>query len=99
MSRLLHTVRTDHKTTTLNPQEEAYYMHMLKGDPLIGSYIRNQMMVNPNMRRDILGHPVCAKCEKFAFHHKEGVMCPSCGHWSPTKTHKIKEHIKGGHYK
>jgi rRNA maturation endonuclease Nob1 len=96
---LLSKVTFDKQTTTLDLKEEAYYMHMLQGDRLIGDYIRSQMRLNPHMRRDIFHQPVCAKCEKFAFHHKDGVMCPSCGHWSPTKTHKVIEHIRGGHYK
>lgn len=92
-------VRYNKDTTVMTPKEERYWYHFLKGDPIIGDFIKKQAMLNPQMRRDVLNQPICPKCEKFAFHHKEGVQCPTCGHWEPTKTHKVKEHIKGGHYK
>lgn len=95
---MLHKVKFDKKTVNLDPDEERYWMHALKGDPLIGPYIRNQMRHNPDLR-DIAAHPVCIRCEKFSFHHKGGVMCPSCGYFNPVKTHDIKAHIRGGHFK
>lgn len=99
MSQLLHKVRFDTKTTTFDPAEERYWLNALKGDPIIGQYIRNQMRNNPQYSKEIFDHPVCSRCEKLAFHHKGGVQCPSCNHWSPEKTHKIKTHIAGGYYR
>lgn len=92
-------VRYDKQTTHLDTKEERYWMHFLQGDPLIGAYIRSQMRHNPQFRRELYNQPVCSKCEKFAFHHKEGVMCPTCGHWTPSKTHKVMIHMKEGHYR
>ena len=95
----LGVVRYDTRTTKFDPREEAYWMHALKGDPLIGDYIKSQMRLNPMFNREIFDQPVCARCEKLAFHHKDGVMCPSCGHFSNTKTHKVKIHLAECHYK
>ena len=99
MSKLILTVKHYKRTLFMDPKEELYFMHFLKDDPTIGSYIRSQMRVNPTFRRDILKQNVCIKCEGFTFFHKGGVMCPSCGHWSPDKTVTVKDHIKTGGYK
>lgn len=99
---MIQAVRYDKKTTAFDPKEELYWLHFLskqKKDPIVGSYIANQLRANPQFRRDILQQPVCARCECFAFHHKNGIQCSSCGHWEPAKTNKVKDHIKGGMYK
>lgn len=95
----LNVVRFDTRTTKLDPQEERYWLHALQGDPIVGDYIRSQMRLNPTFNREIFNQPVCEKCERIAFHHKNGVMCATCGHWSTGKTHKIKIHLSEGHYK
>lgn len=95
----LSAVRYDKSSTVMTPQEELYWMHFLEGDPLVGDYVRSQMRLNPRFRNDLLNQPVCSKCEKFAFHHKNGVMCPSCGTFTSEKTHKVKIHIAEGHYR
>lgn len=96
---MLVKVRYDTSTTVMGVEQQRYWMHALQGDPLIGAYIRSQMRQNPQMRREIFNQPVCARCEKFAFHHKNGVQCPSCGHFEPTKTHTLKTHLKEGHFR
>lgn len=95
----LHKVRFDTNTTVFDPSEERYWLNALKGDPIIGQYIRNQIKNNPTYNREIFDHLICGRCEKIAFHHKNGVQCPSCGHWTPYKTPKIKDHIRSGGYK
>lgn len=93
-------VRYDKSTTTLSPDEEMYWLHFLKGDPIVGSYIRSQMRENPNIRRDLMNQPVCPKCERFCFYHKGGAQCPTCGTWTPeANTHKAKIHLAQGFYK
>lgn len=95
-------VRYDKSTTNLDQNEEKYWLHFLANDTRdtkVRDYIRSQLRLNPEYRREILNQPVCPKCERFAFHHKEGVMCTSCGHWSPNKTHKVKIHMAEGMYR
>jgi ribosomal protein L37E len=92
-------VRYDKNTTVMDQKEEKYWMHFLSKDPLIGGFIKSQMQANPMYYRDLLNQPVCERCEKFAFHHKDGVMCPSCGHWSTGKTNKVKIHMAEGHFR
>lgn len=99
-SHLINTVRYDKRTVNMDAQEQYYWMHFLQNDPLVGDYVRSQIRQNPTFRKDVLNQPVCGRCEKFAFFHKGGVMCPSCGSFTPLeRTHKVKEHIKGGHYR
>lgn len=95
-------VRYDKSTTQMNQDEEKYWLHFLSKDskdPMVRDYIRSQMRHNPQYRRELLNQPVCAACERFAFHHKNGVMCPACGHWTPYKTHKVKIHLAEGHFR
>lgn len=97
---MLAKVRYDKRTTNFDPEEERYWMHFLKGDPMIGDHIRSQMRQNPTFRRELFNQHICERCEKFTFFHKGGVMCPSCGHFSPEgKTHKVKIHLAGGHFR
>lgn len=95
-------VRYDKSTTKFNPDEEKYWMHFLSNDskdPIVRDYIRSQLRHSPQYRREVLNQPICGRCERFAFHHKQGVQCTHCGHWSPHKTNKVKIHLAGGHYK
>lgn len=97
---MLAKVRYDKSTTTMDEKEQSYWMHFLKGDPIIGDYIRSQMRQNPTLRRELFNQPVCPKCEKFCFYHKGGAQCPSCGTWTPEgKTHKVKIHLAEGYFK
>lgn len=99
-SHLINTVRYDKRTTNMDAREQYYWMHYLQNDPLVGDYIRSQIRQNPQLRKEVLNQPVCGRCEKFAFYHKDGVMCPSCGSFTlKSKTHKVREHVKGGYYK
>jgi tRNA(Ile2) C34 agmatinyltransferase TiaS len=93
-------IRYDKSTTVMDAKEQMYWMHFLKGDPIIGDYIRSQMRQNPTFRRELFDQPVCPRCEKFCFYHKGGAQCPSCGHWTPeNQTHKVKIHLAEGHYR
>jgi len=99
MSRFISTVRHDKRTTFMDPKEEAYWMHFLSRDPLVGDYIRSQMQVNPKLRREVMNQPVCERCEGFTFFHKGGAQCSACGHWSKDQTHTLKKHIREGYYR
>jgi len=82
----------------MTAQEERYWLHSLSGDPLIGSFLRTQgMFGDPRIRA--LNQPVCS-CERLAFWHENGILCPSCGKFTPKeKTHKLKTHLSEGWYK
>ncbi len=97
----LHKVKYDTRTTTFDPQEEKYWYHFLKGDPIIGHYIRGQARMNPTLSREIFNQHTCPHCEGFCFHDKnDTVRCMKCYKISPTSsTHTVKEHLRGGHYK
>lgn len=82
----------------MTAEEEQYMMHVLSGDPLLKDFLRGQAEFT-NPQRRLANLPVCARCERGAFYHKGGVQCASCGHWSPEKTHKLKIHVSGGHYR
>lgn len=87
-----------HLAGEMSAQEERYWIHALSGDPLIGNFLKQQgAFVDP--RKRAMNQPVCERCEKLAFWHKEGVQCPSCGHWAPVRMHKVKEHIRDGLFK
>lgn len=84
------------RSREMTPQEEKYMYHLLKSDPLIGSYIRSQLG-NQNALLDL---PVCPRCEKPSLYHQNGAICPTCGTFAlKEKTHKVREHIKQGHYR
>lgn len=82
----------------MSAQEERYWMHALSGDPLIGSYLRSQGMFN-NWQQIATNQPICIKCERMAFHHKDGIACPSCGYMGPAEKIKLKIHLSGGGYR
>lgn len=89
-------VKVNHNTHQMTSEEQRYWMHALEGDPLIGDFLRRQGV---DMRKKALNQPICERCEKLAFWHKSGVMCPSCGHEGPSKTHKLKIHLRDGYFK
>ncbi len=98
----LTAVRFDKRTQHFDPKEEKYWLHFLatdKRDSIVQDYVRSQLYHDTEYRKRILKQPVCSKCEGFAFHHRNGVMCPTCGHWTPYKTHSVKTHLKEGHYR
>ena len=82
----------------MTAQEERYWLHSLSGDPLIGSFLRTQGMFG-DWRQRALSQPVCGRCQKLAFHHENGTICPSCGHYSVGKGLKLKVHLRDGLYK
>lgn len=97
---MLHKVRYDKSTTTLDQQEEKYWLHFLSRDPLVGDYIRSQIRHNPQLRREILNQPVCPSCEGFLFYDKnDTAMCPKHGRVAIDKTHKVKVHLAEGYYR
>ncbi|KKO51147.1 hypothetical protein [Paenibacillus sp. DMB20] len=85
-------------TRYMTPQEERYMYHLLSGDPLIGSFIRNQMRHGAG---DPLANlPVCPKCERPSLYHDNGAICPTCGTFAvKEKTHRVKDHIRQGYYR
>ena len=100
MSKLMHTVRMDKKTTFMNQQEEKYWYHFLSSDPMVGDYIRSQLRHNPKLRREILNQPVCPKCEGFMFFHQNGAQCVACGTFVVEgREHTLKKHVREGHYR
>ncbi|MNH83819.1 hypothetical protein D3C73_362240 [compost metagenome] len=81
-------------TRYMTPQEERYIYHLLSGDPVIGSYIRNQMRYGSDPLANL---PVCPKCERPSLYHGNGAICPTCGTFVPKEqTHKVRQHIKQG---
>lgn len=82
----------------MTEQEKRYWISALKGDSLIGDFLRGQSLHGIDPLKKSMSQPVCGRCEKMAFHHKSGIICPSCGYEGP-KTHNLKIHIKEGHYK
>jgi hypothetical protein len=100
VSRLLHTVKYDKSTSFMDPKEELFFLHYLKNDPSIGEYIRSQLYRNPTFRKEILQQPVCPRCEGFMFFRDNGAQCPKCGTWvHESKTHSVKNHMRGGFHK
>jgi hypothetical protein len=85
-------------TRYMTPQEERYMLHLLSGDPLIGSFIRNQLRHGAG---DPLANlPVCPKCERPSLYHDNGAICPTCGTFAvKEKTHRVKDHIRQGYYR
>lgn len=99
---VIRKVRFDKRTMQMDPKEELYWLHFLTADtkdPTVRDYIKSQLRHNPQYRREVLQQPVCSKCERFAFHHKNGVQCSSCGHWTPYKTDKVKNHMANGMFR
>jgi rRNA maturation endonuclease Nob1 len=83
----------------MTDEEARFIMHAVGGDPLIASYIDNQAQhAGHDMRQTMGNMPVCGRCQKIAFHHEQGVICPSCGHRGPAGM-KMREHIKRGMYR
>lgn len=100
VSNLLHTVKFDKSTTTLDKKEELFFLHYLSNDPAIGEFCRTQLRRNQTFRKEILKQPVCPRCEAFMFFHNDGAQCPRCGTWvHESKTHSVREHVKGGFHK
>ncbi|MEO3947632.1 hypothetical protein [Gorillibacterium sp. CAU 1737] len=82
----------------MTPQEERYFLHLLSGDPMFKDFVRSQAMHGENAAQRIMKQPVCPKCERGAFYHKDGVACSHCGYMGAS-AHKIRQHIRGGHYR
>lgn len=83
----------------LTEEEERYLWHALGHDPLIASYLSNQVQYGQDFMKTAVNLPVCPRCESAALYHESGVMCPKCGHRSNARTHRIKTHFKEGWYK
>lgn len=87
-------------TTRLMTDAEArFLMHAVGGDPLIASYLDNQAAAGYDMRQTMGNMPVCGRCQKIAFHHEQGIICPSCGHKGPKPQALMKHHIQRGMYR
>ena len=82
----------------MTPQEARWLQHAVGGDPIIGTYLRNQAMYGNDAMKTAMNQPVCPKCERFAFYHQQGIACPSCG-YRGAAGHKLKIHLREGHYK
>lgn len=83
----------------MTPQEERYWMHALSGDPIIGSFLRQQGMFTDWVQR-AANQPICPRCERMAFHHTGGtVACPSCGYMGVSEKIKLKIHLRDGGYR
>lgn len=78
--------------------EARYLMHAVGGDPLIATYLDNQANAGYDVRQTMANMPACPKCEKIAFHHEQGIVCPSCG-YRGAKSHKVSDHIYGRLYR
>lgn len=98
---MLHKVKFDKSSQKLNRDEELYWMHFLKSDPLVGDFIKSQLAHDPEYKKKVLKQNVCPKCEKFMFFHtKDTSICPKCGGVVPNqKTHSVKIHLKEGHFR
>jgi hypothetical protein len=84
----------------MTPQEQRFFAHALKNDPVVGAYIRNQAMYGHDPLKVGRNLMVSLCCEAAALHHNGGAMCGKCGKWMPKgKTHKIKEHFAQGLYR
>lgn len=82
----------------MTDSEQKFWEHCLDGDPMIKDFLMKQGMHGVDARHKAMNQLVCPKCERFCFHHKQGVMCPSCG-YEGAKTHKIAIHLKDGYYR
>jgi ribosomal protein S27AE len=92
-------IKVKHDTHVMTESEHKFWQHALSGDPLIGDFLRKQAMHGVDARERAMNQPVCPKCERFAFHHGSGIVCPSCGYEGVEKTHKLAIHLRDGFYK
>lgn len=92
-------VRVNNDTQYMTDSEQKFWEHALSGDPMIKDFLMKQGMHGVDTRHKALSQPVCPKCERFAFHHKSGIACPSCGYEGTEKTHKLAIHLRDGFYR
>jgi ribosomal protein L37E len=84
----------------ITDSEARYLMHAVGNDPLIASYLQNQVQSGQRFDRQAANLLVCERCEKAALAHQQGYVCPSCGYRSETRSrHKVRDHIKAGMFR
>ena len=98
----LQQVRFDRRTTYLAPDEERYWRRfLLENDPMVKDYIESQAKYGNHHNREIKKQYVCPDCEGFCmFDKNDTIRCLSCHRQFPkTKSHTVKEHLRGGHFR
>jgi len=83
----------------MTEEEERYLWHAVGHDPLIASYLSNQVHYGQDFMRTAVNLPVCERCESAALYHEGGVLCPKCGHFGRNKGHRVKNHLKEGWFR
>jgi Predicted DNA-binding protein containing a Zn-ribbon domain len=87
-------------TRMMTDREARYLMHVTNGDPLIASYLNNQVNHGQNFLQQAANLLVCEKCESAALAHQQGYVCPRCGYRSATRSqYKVRDHIKRGAFR
>lgn len=83
----------------MTAQEEKYFATKLAGDPLLATYLNNQVNAGQNFMQQAGKLYVCERCESGALAHGNGYACPHCNYKSPTRSTKVRDYIKGGFYR
>ncbi|MBB6672620.1 hypothetical protein [Cohnella nanjingensis] len=87
-------------TRVMTQKEAAWIAHAVGGDPLIASYIDNQVDHGQDFYRIAANLPVCGRCERLVLVHNKGYVCPTCGHTEEnSRGHKMKTHLRRGMYR
>lgn len=80
-------------------QEERYLATKLANDPLLATFLNNQVNNNQDFMQQAGKLFVCERCESGALAHGTGYACPHCGFKSDKRSMKVRDYMKGGFHR
>ena len=83
----------------MSAQEETYFATKLANDPLLATFLNNQVNNGQDFMQQAGKLNVCERCESGALAHGTGYACPHCGYTSKTRSTKVRDYMQKGMWK
>ena len=77
----------------MSTSEERYFASKLANDPLLATFLNNQVNNGQNFMSQAGKLFVCDRCESAALAHGTGYACPCCGHKSDKRSVKVRDYV------
>lgn len=83
----------------MSRQEEMYFAQKLANDPTLAAFLNNQVISGQNFMQQASRLYVCDRCEHAALAHENGYICMTCGHQGANRNVRVRDYIRGGHWR
>ena len=77
----------------MSVQEERYLATKLANDPLLATFLNNQVNNGQEFMAQAGKLNVCERCESGALAHGSGYRCVHCGYESKTRSMKVRDYM------